>query len=57
MKYKVTIKPKPVTIEVETLSGPDVAEEWARQIFYSRICDGRLPVHYADYSEVEVSES
>ena len=65
MKYRVIIKPKPVTIEVETFSGPDVAEERARQIFNARLRadildkDGStnqawLPLYDADHSDAEV---
>jgi hypothetical protein len=54
MEYIVTIKPAAVDIKVSTLSGPDVAEEWARRMFLQRIVDGKLHIHDADHSVATV---
>ena len=58
MKYHVTIKPKPYTIVVETMSGGDVAEEMARQQFAARVRglhqEATLPIHDADHSKAVV---
>jgi hypothetical protein len=56
MKYHITIKPKPYTMIVESLSGPDVAEEEARRRFLIDIFVGKINIHDADHSEVDIQE-
>jgi hypothetical protein len=56
MKYVVTITPVPYTTVVDTFSGQDVAEEMARQRFRAQIIEGSFPIHFADYSQVQVQE-
>lgn len=54
MNYVVTIQPKPVTFVVNTMSGPDVAEEQARQRFRAMLLSGELPIHEVDHSPAEI---
>lgn len=51
MKHRVTFTFQPITLEVETFSGTDVAEERARSLLRALIAEGSLPIWMADWSQ------